>query len=85
MFNSRQAPGDCDTIVAVDFSTLNYKDAMVVNNKYVGQTDQKLNLKTHFSQKVFTCDSRYPGLKPPMVGGIDLVGRILETSSSTHK
>ena len=82
MFNSRQAPGECDTIVAVDFSTLNYKDAMVVNNKYVGQIDQNLNLKT---QKVFTCDSRYPGLKPPMVGGIDLVGRILETSSSTHK
>jgi len=56
----KQAPGECDTLVAVDFSTLNYKDAMVVNNKY-------------------------PGLKPPMVGGIDLVGRILETSSSTHK
>ena len=34
----RQAPGECDTIVAVDFSTLNYKDAMVVNNKYARLT-----------------------------------------------
>ncbi len=24
---------------------------------------------------------RYPGLKTPMVGGIDLVGRVLETKS----
>jgi hypothetical protein len=27
----------------------------------------------------FSC--RYPGLKTPMVGGIDLVGRVLETKS----
>ena len=38
IFLARQAPGECDTIVAVDFSTLNYKDAMVVNNKYARLT-----------------------------------------------
>jgi len=45
-------------LVEVDYSTINYKDALVVTGKY-------------------------PGLKPPMVGGIDLVGRVLETKSST--
>ncbi len=29
--------------------------------------------------------ARYPGLKPPMVGGIDLVGSVLETKSSNLK
>jgi len=52
------APGSCDMLVQVEYSTLNYKDALVVTGKY-------------------------PGLKPPMVGGIDLVGKVLETGSST--
>jgi hypothetical protein len=30
---------------------------------------------------MFTLCLRYPGLKTPMVGGIDLVGRVLETKS----
>jgi len=55
---SKAAPGSCDMLVQVDYSTLNYKDAMVVTGKY-------------------------PGLKPPMVGGIDLVGKVLETESSS--
>jgi len=54
----KAAPGDCDMLVKVSYSTLNYKDAMVVTGKY-------------------------PGLKPPMVGGIDLVGTVLETASDT--
>ena len=28
---------------------------------------------------------RYPGLKPPMVGGIDLVGKVIETKSDSLK
>jgi len=56
----RASPGECDTLVKVDYSTLNYKDALVVCGKY-------------------------PGLKPPMVGGIDLVGKVLETKSDTLK
>ncbi|XP_023331817.1 uncharacterized protein LOC111703951 [Eurytemora carolleeae] len=56
----RAQPGDCDLLVKVQYSTLNYKDAMVVTGKY-------------------------PGLKPPMVGGIDLVGSVLETKSSNLK
>jgi len=52
------APGSCDMLVQVEYSTLNYKDALVVTGKY-------------------------PGLKPPMVGGIDLVGKVLETGSSS--
>lgn len=46
-------------LVSVQYSTINYKDALVVTGKY-------------------------PGLKPPMVGGIDLVGKVLETGSNTH-
>jgi len=53
-------PGECDLLVKVEYSTLNYKDALVVAGKY-------------------------PGLKPPMVGGIDLVGKVLETKSSNFK
>merc|ERR1719347_823360 len=54
-------PGDCDLLVKVQYSTLNYKDALVVSGKY-------------------------PGLKPPMVGGIDLVGTVLEAGpGSVHK
>jgi hypothetical protein len=30
---------------------------------------------------MFALCLRYPGLKTPMVGGIDLVGRVLETKS----
>jgi len=56
----KAAPGACDMLVQVEYSTLNYKDAMVVTGKY-------------------------PGMKPPMVGGIDLVGRVLETGSSSHE
>jgi len=47
-------------LVQVQYSTLNYKDALVVTGKY-------------------------PGLKPPMVGGIDLVGKVLETKSTSLK
>jgi len=54
----KAAPGVCDTLVQVDYSTLNYKDALVVTGTY-------------------------PGLKPPMIGGIDLVGKVLESSSSS--
>jgi len=54
-------PGECDLLVQVQYSTLNYKDALVVAGKY-------------------------PGLKPPMVGGIDLVGSVLEAGAgSGHK
>jgi len=53
-------PGECDMLVKVDYSTLNFKDALVVSGKY-------------------------PGLKPPMVGGIDLVGQVLETKSTSIK
>jgi len=56
----RSQPGDCDLLVKVEYSGLNYKDALVVAGKY-------------------------PGLKPPMVGGIDLVGKVLETKSSNLK
>jgi len=57
----KSQPGDCDLLVKVDYSTLNYKDALVVTGKY-------------------------PGLKPPMIGGIDLVGTVLEAGSdSPHK
>jgi len=55
---SKAAPGSCDMLVQVEYSTLNYKDAMVVTGSY-------------------------PGLKPPMVGGIDLVGKVLETGSTS--
>jgi len=54
----KQAPGECDLLVKVEYSTLNYKDAMVVTGTY-------------------------PGLKPPMVGGIDMVGTVLEIGSDT--
>lgn len=56
----RSQPGECDMLVEVQYSTLNYKDALVVAGKY-------------------------PGLRPPMIGGIDLVGKVLETKSSTLK
>jgi len=56
----KSQPGECDLLVKVDYSTLNYKDALVVLGKY-------------------------PGLKPPMVGGIDLVGTVLEAGEgSSH-
>jgi len=32
----KAAPGDCNTLVKVDYSTLNYKDAMVVTGGYPG-------------------------------------------------
>lgn len=51
----KQSPGNCDTLVNVKFSNLNYKDALVVMGTY-------------------------PGLKPPMIPGIDLVGTIEQTS-----
>jgi len=56
----KSQPGECDMLVKVDYSTLNFKDALVVSGMY-------------------------PGLKPPMVGGIDLVGRVLETKSTSIK
>jgi len=56
----KQSPGECDTIVNVKFSNLNYKDALVVLGTY-------------------------PGLKPPMIPGIDLVGSIEQTSSDLFK
>jgi len=56
----KSQPGECDMLVKVDYSTLNFKDALVVQGKY-------------------------PGLKPPMVGGIDLVGKVLETKSTSIK
>jgi len=53
----KAAPGsDCDTVIKVDYSTLNFKDAMVVTGGY-------------------------PGLKFPSVGGIDLVGQVVATTS----
>ena len=57
---SKTVTGECDTIVKVRYSTLNYKDAMVVTGKY-------------------------PGLKYPMIGGIDLVGDVVETTCSKLK
>jgi len=57
----KSQPGECDLLVKVQFSTLNYKDALVVTGKY-------------------------PGMKPPMVGGIDLVGTVLEAGpGSVHR
>ena len=56
----KQMPGNCDTMVKVDFSTINYKDAMVVTGNF-------------------------PGIKYPMVGGIDMIGTVAQTSSSTLK
>ena len=50
---------ECDTILKVEYSTLNYKDALVVTGNY-------------------------PGLKYPMIGGIDMVGTVLETSSKLN-
>ena len=55
---SKTVTGNCDTLVKVQYSTINYKDAMVVTGNY-------------------------PGLKYPMIGGIDLVGQVIETSSSS--
>ena len=55
---SKTVTGECDTIVKVQYSTINYKDAMVVTGNY-------------------------PGLKYPMVGGIDMVGKVIETSSAS--
>lgn len=52
----KAAPGDCDTIIKVDYSNLNFKDAMVATGTY-------------------------PGLQFPMVGGIDLVGRVMSTTN----
>ena len=52
--------GRCDMLVKVDFSTLNYKDALVVSG-------------------------RYPGLNTPMVGGCDIVGRVVEDRSGRLK
>jgi len=52
----KAAPGDCDTIIKVDYSNLNFKDAMVATGSY-------------------------PGLQFPMVGGIDLVGRVMSTTN----
>jgi len=54
------APGPCDMLVKVEYSTLNYKDALVVTGKY-------------------------PGLKPPMVGGIDLVGKVLDVPAEVSE
>lgn len=56
----KAAPGDCDTLIKVDYSTLNFKDAMVVTGGY-------------------------PGLKMPMVGGIDLSGQVITTSNPNLK
>ena len=56
----KQSPGNCDTIVNVKYSNLNYKDALVVLGTY-------------------------PGLKPPMVPGIDLVGTIESSESENFK
>ena len=56
----KQTSGPCDLLVEVQYSTLNYKDALVVSGTY-------------------------PGLKPPMVGGCDLVGRVVEDQSGVHK
>ena len=57
---SKTVTGECDTIVKVSYSTLNYKDAMVVTGKY-------------------------PGLKYPMIGGIDLVGDVVQTTNASLK
>ena len=56
---SKTIAKECDTILKVEYSTLNYKDAMVVTGNY-------------------------PGLKYPMIGGIDMVGTVLETSSKLN-
>ena len=56
----KAAPGNCNTVVKVDYSNLNYKDAMVVTGSY-------------------------PGLKYPMIGGIDLVGKVLSSTSPNLK
>lgn len=56
----KQSPGDCEVLVKVNYSNLNYKDALVVTGSY-------------------------PGLKPPMVGGIDLVGAVLDSKSDKFK
>lgn len=57
---NKAAPGDCNTLIKVDYSNLNYKDALVVTGSY-------------------------PGMKYPMVGGIDLVGSVLSSDSTDLK
>ncbi len=32
-----RSPGECDVLVSVDFSSLNYKDAMVTTGNYPGE------------------------------------------------
>lgn len=56
----KASPGDCDLLVDVKYSTLNYKDALVATGKY-------------------------PGCKPPMIGGIDVVGVVKECGSDKFK
>jgi len=56
----KASPGECDLLLDVKFSTLNYKDAL-------------------------TATGTYPGLRPPMVGGIDVVGVVRETGSDRFR
>ena len=56
----KKASGPCGLTVAVDYSSLNYKDAMVATGKY-------------------------PGLPLPMVGGIDLMGRVVSCEDGQFK
>ncbi|TRY70947.1 hypothetical protein TCAL_01251 [Tigriopus californicus] len=56
----KNSPGECNLLVKVKYSSLNYKDALVVSGKY-------------------------PGLKPPMIGGIDIAGTVQESKSDLFK
>merc|ERR1719461_2056230 len=56
----KAAPGECNTLVKVNYSNLNFKDAMVVTGGY-------------------------PGLKFPIIGGIDLVGQVISTTNANLK
>ena len=60
MHHAQASPGECDLLLDVKFSTLNYKDAL-------------------------TATGTYPGLRPPMVGGIDVVGVVRETGSDRFR
>ncbi len=56
----KKSPGQCDLLVQVEYSNLNYKDAMIVTGTY-------------------------PGLPLPMVGGVDLAGKVAECQSGAFK
>jgi hypothetical protein len=61
------------TLVGKRKQTIFKKRWFDITTTYVGCSYKKTMM--------LTLCLRYPGLKTPMVGGIDLVGRVLETKS----